>query len=402
MTVAKPEKRIRNGQVRWYARYRDPDGRQRARTFDNRKDAVDFLTTVEGAKLTGSYVRPELAKVTVQAWADRWLSGKVDLKPSTRARYEGIVRQHVTPRWGGIELAKVSHSDVQAWVADMSASGSSAATVRKTYRVLSMVLASAVKDGRLNRNPADGVSLPRVVPAERRYLAHAQVAALADACAAGTSKYARNGERAGNRLLVLFLAYTGLRFGEVAALRVRRIDFLRRRATVSESVTAVEGVGMVWGTPKGHEAREVPIPTFLLNELAAHVTGKEPDDLVFPGVRSGGPLRSAVFRRGAFGDAAAAIGVPDLHPHELRHTAASLAIASGADVKVVQQMLGHSSAAMTLDVYGHLFGDRLDVVADAMDAARTAALASTNGPGVYPTCTEAEVVALPLAAGAGQ
>jgi integrase len=68
------------------------------------------------------------------------------------------------------------------------------------------------------------------------------------------------------------------------------------------------------------------------------------------------------------------LNIAGFHPHELRHTAASLAIASGADVKVVQQMLGHKSATMTLDLYGHLFGDRLDVVADAMDAARTAAL----------------------------
>jgi hypothetical protein len=69
----------------------------------------------------------------------------------------------------------------------------------------------------------------------------------------------------------------------------------------------------------------------------------------------------------------------ELTPHELRHTAASLAIASGADIKVVQQMLGHKSATMTLNQYGHLFGDRLDVVADAMDTARTAALSASAG-----------------------
>ena len=81
--------------------------------------------------------------------------------------------------------------------------------------------------------------------------------------------------------------------------------------------------------------------------------------------------------------------MPGFHPHELGHTAASLAIASGADVKVVQQMLGHKSATMTLDQYGHLFGDRLDVVADAMDAARVHALAE-----VYPSCTEPNVITL--------
>jgi integrase len=93
---------------------------------------------------------------------------------------------------------------------------------------------------------------------------------------------------------------------------------------------------------------------------------------VFTGVRSGTALRAAVFRRAGFDVAAAAIGTYGLHPDELQHTAASLAIASGANVKVVQQMLGHKSATVTLDQYGHLFGDDLDAIADRLDAqART-------------------------------
>ena len=132
-----------------------------------------------------------------------------------------------------------------------------------------------------------------------------------------------------------------------------------------------------------------PYLTSLVVGIAARVrvgdvASKAPDDLVFTGER-GAVMRSGTFRRGALIEAAKAIGIPGFHPHELRHTAASLAIASGADVKVVQQMLGHKSATMTLDQYGHLFGDRLDVVADAMDAARTAALAD-----VYPLCTTGE------------
>jgi len=104
----------------------------------------------------------------------------------------------------------------------------------------------AVKDGRLVRNPADAMNLPRVVRAERMYLTHDQVHQLAAAC----------GEY---RLPTLFLAYTGVRFGEMAALRVGRLDFLRRRALVAKSVTLVRGA-QTWGTPKGHERREVPIP----------------------------------------------------------------------------------------------------------------------------------------------
>jgi integrase len=93
----------------------------------------------------------------------------------------------------------------------------------------------------------------------------------------------------------------------------------------------------------------------------------------FTGLR-GAVMRSGTFRQAALGEAAEALGIPGFHPHALRHTAASLAIASGADVKVVEQMLGHKSATMTLDQYGHLYGDRLDIVADAMDTARSEAL----------------------------
>jgi integrase len=156
---------------------------------------------------------------------------------------------------------------------------------------------------------------------------------------------------------------------------------------VAESVTPVKG-GMVFGPTKGHERREVPLPAFLLDDLARQVAGKAPADLVFTGAR-GAVMRTGTFRRGALIEAAKSIGIPGFHPHELRHTAASLAIASGADIKVVQQMLGHKSATMTLDQYGHLFPDRLDVVSDALDAARTAALAD-----VYESCTDDTVVEL--------
>ena len=157
------------------------------------------------------------------------------------------------------------------------------------------------------------------------------------------------------------------------------IDFLRRRAMIAESVTLV-GSTQVWGTPKGHEKREVPIPRFLVDQLAEHVRGKAPDDLVFAGVRGGGALRAPIFRRAAFDHAAEVIGMPGLHPHDMRHTAASLAIAAGADVKVVQKMLGHKSATMTLDQYGHLFDDRLDDIADRLDAAADTYVISKRQP----------------------
>ncbi len=373
--MASIEKRTRNGQKTWRAHYRTPAGTQRNKTFTRKIDAERFLASVENSKVTGSYVDPALSKMTIGDWADRWLAGQAHLKPSTQERYAGILRKHIGPRWGKVKLGNLSHADVQAWVTLLS-KAHSPATVQKIHRVLSLILDMAVKDGRLARNVATGVNLPRTTKHEHRYLTHDQVDDLAQATGypANANKHSSYDTRTNEtyRLVVLFLAYTGVRFGEMAALRVGRLDLQRHRATIAASVTPVQGQGLVWGTPKSHKRREVPIPAFLSAEFAEFLQGKDPDDLVFAGIRNGQPLRVSTFRT-PFGTAAAAIGLPGLHPHQLRHTAASLAIASGADVKVVQQMLGHASATMTLDTYGHLFEDRLDEVGNAMDAARKAA-----------------------------
>lgn len=172
----------------------------------------------------------------------------------------------------------------------------------------------------------------------------------------------------------------------MAALRAGRVDVLRRQVEIVESVTAVSGA-LVWGTPKGHARRWVSVPRFVAEALAEHISGKAADDLVFTS-SSGAVLRASNFRRDVWDHAVRGAELHGVVPHGLRHTAASLAIAAGADVKVVQQMLGHKSATMTLDLYCHLFDNRLDEVADRLDAA-----ARASGD-VYPLCTRASVVDL--------
>jgi integrase len=122
----------------------------------------------------------------------------------------------------------------------------------------------------------------------------------------------------------------------------------------------------LWGTPKSHATRSVPIPRSVEDLLLEVIAGKAADDLVFTTWR-GKPLRNLNFRRDVFDPAAADANLHHLTPHELRHTAASLAIAAGANVKAVQRMLGHASAAMTLDVYAGLFDADLDAVAKRLD-----------------------------------
>jgi integrase len=350
----------RSGKVVWRAYYRDPAGRQRNKSFARKVDAERYLVSVESSKLVGSYVDPGAGRITVEAWSRRWIQTQGHLKPSTRARYEGVLSKQIVPRWGPVRLSAIAHSDAAAWIADL---GLAPATVRYVHRVFSLMLDMGVRDGVIGRNPAAGVRLPRPSKSERRFLTAEQVDAFADAI----------GEY---RLVVLTLAYCGLRWGELAALRVGRIDTLRRRREIVEAVVEVRG-HLTWGTPKSHQRRSVPMPAFLAGDLAAYVVGKAPGELVFTG-RRGGVLRNLNFRRDHFDPAATAAGLDGMTPHELRHTAASLAVAAGANVKAVQRMLGHASAAMTLDVYAGLFDDDLDGVADRMDAlGRAAAVAHT-------------------------
>ena len=240
--MASIEKRRSRGDVVWRVHYRTPAGAQRNKTFKSRGDADRFAASVEASKYNGMFVDPQLAKITVGDWAQTWLAGQAHLKLSTLSRYEGILRHHVLPRWQNVRLHQISHADVQSWVTVL-ARPSSPATVRKVHRVLSLMLALAVRDGRLTRNVAEKINLPRLVRHEQKYLTIAQVEALADECGYPTlySKHRPLGERRnpGYRLVVLFLAYTGVRFGEMAALRVGRLDLERRRAVICESVTVV-------------------------------------------------------------------------------------------------------------------------------------------------------------------
>ena len=321
---------------RWIARWRDPAGHQRKKSFARKVDAQRWLDQALSDLHRGRYIDPVGAKAKMGDYADRWASGLAHLKVSTATRYRGIVRVHIVPRWGTWPLGKITLSDVNLWIADLDAAGLRPGSVRQTHRVFSLILDTAVADGRIARNPAAGAKLPRRVRNEPVFLTAQQVAELASASNP-------------QDLPVLTLAFTGLRFGELAGLKVRRFDPVRRRLTVSEFVTEVGG-RLTWSTPKTHQTRSVPVPRTLATRIEELVRGRNPDDPIFT-APDGGVLRLGNWRVRFFDPARDAAGLGDLTPHDLRHTAASLAIASGANVKAVQRMLGHASAAMTLDVY---------------------------------------------------
>jgi integrase len=321
----------------------------------------------------GLWVDPSAGAVRFDEYAEEWFRGLV-LKPKTIAGYRSLLDSRILPTLGSVELRRINPDFLRAWVAAMAADGLSASRMGQAKRVVSAVLAQAVDDGLIGRNPAETVKVPKTPERDQRYLTATQVTELADA----VEQRMRGGAQ-----LVKLLAYGGLRWGEAVALRSDNVDVLRHRVHVRESATLVNGK-LVWGTPKSHRSRTIVIPRFLMHELAPALSG---GDLVFTS-STGQPLRSPNFLRRIWKPAVADVDLGDLVPHDLRHTAASLAISAGASVKAVQRMLGHSSAQITLDRYAHLFEDDLDSLAESMDARYSAAQ-------VRPKRTSGNVVDLP-------
>ena len=342
---------------RWEARYRAPDGRERCKTFPTKREALRFLERVGTDVQLGEWRDPVHARVRFDDWLEKWWATTVNLRPSSRARDEAYLRNHVLPVFGTAALGRITQLEVRAWVADLTASGLAPATVHKAYQTLSKVLRAAVDGGLIAQSPCRNVPLPRVERREMRFLAPGEIVALADAMPAHY------------RAMVVFDAYCGLRLGELAGLRRARVDLLRRQVRVIETAVEVKGQ-LIFNAPKTAAGnRTVPIPASvaaLLDDHLAAYCGRAPDDLVFPG-DGGGALRANAWRARHWQPAIRATGLAPLRPHDLRHTAVSLWIAAGASPKQIATWAGHTSVALVLDRYGHLLPGHEEAVLAALD-----------------------------------
>ncbi|HUP68359.1 MAG TPA: tyrosine-type recombinase/integrase [Acidimicrobiales bacterium] len=310
--------------VAFDVRYRDPNGRPRMKTFRRAEDARLFAKTIEADVVRGDYLQPALARSRFDRWADEWLCSTADLRPKTRVGYESMLRVNVLPHFGSWPVGRIEAVHVRQYLADLRSAGAGPGTVRAARKILRLVLATAIEGGALRANPCAGIRLARSEPVEMAFLTMEQVLALAGAM-----------RRPEYGLLVRFAALSGLRAGEIGAMRVGRLDLVRSRVDVAESVAEVTGYGLVYGSPKTYERRSVPIPRTLAEELGAHLDGRpqQPEDFVFtaPG---GGPLRHHNFYRRHFKPALAAAGLPQrVRFHDY------------ADLRVMPTQLGTPSSA---------------------------------------------------------
>jgi len=342
----------KSGRVRWRARYYDPTGLERNRTFDTKREAVRFAAEQRESTRSGQWVDPRAGRTHLEAlWEDFERDLLPQRRPTTRQNYRAAWR-NVSPVLGNHPVGRLKHSDVQRFVTELD---KGAETVRMAYRVLSLVLDYAVSNRIVAQNVAKGVRLPPARPPRERILTSDELLSLAD----GLGQVGRG--------QVLAMGLAGLRWSELAALRVRAVDLKARRIHVIEGATEAGGKLHLGGPKSTNSRRKVPIPKLLAADLETRLANKRPSDLVYP-APCGGPDRVGNFRRRTSWDTVCQeLGLEDVTPHDLRRTFGSLARLGGADLRYIQKTMGHASITTTSRVYAHLYDTEPDKVAEGID-----------------------------------
>src|SRR5437588_5604984 len=308
MSITKVERCNRKGESYFVyrARYRDSGGRLHQQTFRTKAQARAFEQAAATDVRRGAWTDPQLGRLRFESFAEEWLRTTVDLRTTTRARNRGILEVHVLPFFGQRRIAEIVAVDVRVFLAEQVAAGLAPATVGKHLRLLSQIMADAVRSRFIAANPCSGVKPPALGHEEMLFLEPVALNELADCIAPRF------------RAMVLLAGYRGLRWGELAGLRRERVNLLRGRVEVSEILVEVAGK-FSFGPPKTAQGRRVvPLPAFLTELLGQHLSEYGSGQFVFTGA-GGKLLHRSNFARSYWRPAVAEAGVdPELTFHGLR------------------------------------------------------------------------------------
>ena len=302
----------------------------------------------------GTYVDPSAGQVTFEDFARRWLSSAPDLRPRTRENYDGIIRNHLIPAFGKTPLSRLRPEHFRDLIRSKQAQGLAEPTVRRIVRLSSTILKTAVTDRILTTSPVEGVRLPRETTREMRFLTGEELAQLVEAVHPHYRAY------------VLTAGVLGARSGELRGLHPTRLNLLKGKVHIVEQLEELDGALRRTVPKTAASTRSITVPRFLIADLEDQLAHRSSTDFVFT-TSDGKPIRASNFNRRVWQPAVHRAGFEGLRFHDLRHTAASLAIAVGAHPKAIQERLGHSSIVLTLDRYGHLFPALDEVLAQRLE-----------------------------------
>lgn len=353
----------KSGGTRYDVRLRSPDGKQLKRSFRTRREA-DRYEREELRKLDrGTWTDPSGGRTPFSELAEVWLASNRTKRASTIARDRQILDTAIIPTLGDKQVAKLSTADVQGLVNAWTDEGKAASTIVRRHSALRAVLNYAVGEGLVTRNVAlpraqsrpHGVRLPKPEFVDRPNL---------DADALGSVAEAMGEEWAPFLWLGALL---GLRWGEAAGLTVGNVDLA---GGVLHVRLQLDRDGQLRAPKTRLSRRSLTMPESLIDDLRPFVEPRRPmgpNALLFMD-RDGGPLDYNNWRTRVWVPAVKAAGLPKLRYHDLRSTAATALVASGADVKTVQARLGHSNPRTTLGIYARVLGDRDRAAAVAVES----------------------------------
>ncbi len=349
---------------RWEARITTRDGTRKSFYGRTRQEVARRLTEAlrdqdQGLPVVGD-------SQTVEQYLTSWLeSAKPTIKLSTWIRYERFVRRDALPTLGAIRLSKLSPQHLQALYAARLAAGAATTTVIHLHALLHLALDEALRLGLVQRNVTNLVNPPRRVREEMKALTPEQARRFLEA-AAETPLEA----------FYVLAVMTGMRIGELLALKWRNVDLERHTAQVRSTVQRL-GPSLAFSEPKTARSRRKVAPQLAFEALHRHRARQAEErlahgpawddlDLVFPN-SVGRPMEHSNLRIRSFQPLLEKAGLPRIRLHDLRHTAATLLLLQGVHVKVVSEMLGHASIAITLDLYSHVLPDMQREATAAMD-----------------------------------
>ncbi len=334
------------GQPRYDVRWR-ANGRPVEKAFKKRADAEAFKRNVEAEEMRGVVIDPRRGRLTVAEMAVEWLASNPSKRAAPTPRDEIAVRCHIVPSLGNRRLASVTPAEVQALV-NLWSGQRAPRSVARDYGVLRAILAFAVERDHLARTPCRTIHLPTAAERQVRLVTGDDLAALS----AAMGRYG---------LMAHLGAQLGLRWGEVAGLRVGRVDLLNGTVVVAEQVTRGQGGRPSLGPPKSAAGRrEVSVGPWLLEEMTIHMRTlgvlTNLDAFVFP-ADGGSPLDYANWRRRVWLPATKRVGLEGLGFHDLRRACATYMVLDGLDPKTAQGRLGHSDPRLTLAIYAQATGE---------------------------------------------
>ena len=304
--------------------------------------------------------------ITVGEYLDKWLSDSVrgTVRISTLERHEGIIRTHLSPALGSIRLKSLTPAHVRGLIREKLDAGLAPATVRKIHSTLHKALGVAVSDGLVPRNAAD-VKAPRPSPEEMRPLSEQQARVFLEAAA----------ESDFEALYVLAIT-TGLRRGELLGLRWEDADLERGTLRVGRALVRERGSHKLGETKTRRGRRQVGLTPRTVQALKAHRKRQLEEKIKLAGLyedrglvfttRTGAPVKPENLIKRDFKPLLKRAGLPEIRFHDLRHTCATLLLGRGVHPKLVQELLGHATIAMTLDTYSHYLPSMGDQASGAM------------------------------------